>query len=353
MGSEKVLYMIINPIHPYILDIYHMCALQKGLDGRTRWREKWMSDTLVKQTEKDIHKILLITFNPATDEYYPVRWATYRKHTEIGGIHRFDFILDDFVNINDTLSLAKDQVTSFSKYMKNKYQGFLGTKPDQRKAIFVGNDYTKVCSLIEEKSQALSEVQRWGNITQLLSGINEYSGKEFIKIVDFLTTSGESVSIVNGKYVLKDNTYYEIKVVQHIYESSAPITISQHEMKISCPPEHSDILKPIVSIVGKYDTFSFMIKTKDVKSNTNSYIDIDIDTGIKENTYDLQIPLQIEPAVRVSKIVSIGLAIVFAICLLFNGVWFNLPEQGLELLRILLIISTMSITDSRNLLITK
>lgn len=355
--DQKVLYMIIRPIKPYILDIFHVCALPNGFMWRTRWREKWLSDTVIQTELKAGKKILIVVYDEENDLYYPVRWAEFVAKYEVGKIYRFDFYVRDFISFESSSKYVNKQIKDFSDYFKDKNKHIVGPNVNvtDRKNVFITSDYSKIKNLTEKDGKTETEVEAWGNVTKKLAEIKEMEGKEFIKIVDFRTLNGKEVAIDKGRFILDSNQLYEIRILQHIYESSKLTDICKHEMVLQGPPEHVNILKKNATLVGKYDYISLKFKTLAMNKKENSYIEVCTDNSHLDtyNSYNIELPVCLNAVSKGKTIISLILAALFAFVLVFNPTVFNLSEEIVEIIRILLIVTTMSASDAVSIFASK
>lgn len=348
--EKNVMYMIIRPITPYILDIFHICAIPNGFGTRTRWREKWLSDTAKTMDIKKGSKILLVVYSEKDDLYYPVRWAEFKNVHNVGGIYRFDFIVEKFVQLNSINQYALEEIKEFSDYFKTKNKQYIGSKlsADDRKSVFINDDFKEINGYLKDKGY--EELTAWGNVTNNLSALDEMSNKEFIKIVDCRTLNGDVVEIENGKYNLNSNEFYELRVLQHVYESANPTGVSQHEIKLSCPKEHISILKQNAIIVGKYDHIALKFKTLSFTKEENSYIEVTTNNSDIYNRYSMELPCSINPISKRRTTVCLILSVVFALILVYGSITQKIPDTIIECLRIALIVSAMSASDAINYL---
>lgn len=350
--KNSVMYMIIRPIEPYILDVFHICAIPSGFEARTRWKKKWLSELAGNSKPEECENVLVIIHNQENDTYYPIEWGKFKKVEIVGGIYKFDFMVTDFIKLSSIDTYSDDQIKKFSDYFKIKNSTFIGKDLPiyERKNVIIGDDYNHIDTFFSKDNQ--DELESWGNVTKTLSKIKELENKEFIKIVDCRTLNGKAVLIEDGKYNLESNEIYELRILQHVYDSSQPMNVTQHKLNLNSPKEHINVLKPSAVIVGKYDYVELKFKTLSFNKRENSYLAINTDNSDIYNCYTIELPTLITPVSKLRTIICLVLSIVFAIILIWGSVTHCVSSTIIELLRIALIVTVMSSSDAIKYLIT-
>ena len=358
--DNAVIYMVINPIKPYISDVFHICSLPSGFEIRTRWREKWLSSSLKNYDSTNSGcRILLTVYDKSSDMYYPVRWGELKAIHNVGGIYRFDFTVKSFASINASgkaINYRMNTIKEFSNYFKDNNVDYIDSNAPilERRSCFLKYDYSSIVKYLGGNSEPESEVEAWGSVTECLSEIPEFRHKEFIKIVDCRKLDGTPVAVNNGKLNLASNKFYEIRVLQHIYGLVEPSELVQHEMTLDAPSDHITILKARANIVGKYDYISLKFKTNSLSKTESSYLIFSVNNAQSElNSYYVELPAVIKSNAEARSVVSLILSAVFAVLLITNPIHGYFSNTFIEILRILLVIATTSSKDAISYILAK
>lgn len=87
----------------------------------------------------------------------------------------------------------------------------------------------------------------------------------------------------------------------------------------------------------------------------NSYITLLVDNDAIDpyNSYDIELSTSIRPYPIIRSRISFILAVILAIVLIINPIWNIMPDGLIEVVRVLLIICSMSATDAVQFLVTR
>ena len=117
--NSDIMYMVVMPIEPYIIDVFKICALPNGFCTRTRYQDKWIDASMLGQLNIIAKtEILILTYDTINDLYFPIRWGKVEQIDSVGGICRIEFSVGRFVRMNNGDRDIKEVICDFSKQLK-------------------------------------------------------------------------------------------------------------------------------------------------------------------------------------------------------------------------------------------
>ena len=272
--AQDAFVFVIHDSVPYCYEINAILALPRGFRYRNRFATQWVEpnlrDTIANLQGKPV---LLVLRDQEENKLIPFRWATIALAERSGNMFYFEYLVQELILYPDDSAGIEAQIqqatAAFARY-HTWLPGTQGVGLDERQpSVFASR---AGASLPRAEIDSASE---WGATVNAVSTPQVYEGSEFLRVLGMRTLEGQDAQVQNESFVIKRDTVYQVRVLQNIPRPGTKRVVP-HEVELHSFSDHFIALKPTQRAVGKYDLLNFVIKTRDLRPNERSALEIPV-----------------------------------------------------------------------------
>jgi len=374
--EQSLVYIIINSIKPYAYEINNILALPKGFQYRVRYKQKWISDTLLKRiTKGDFDKkhlairperALLILRDFSSGYFIPLRYVNIISINKFSNVYYFRYSLDGLYRYPPLSENDKSEEHELKEFpilreiKKNIEKEIINQRgvrnipnKDLEYLVFSVNGAPSK----EPPSAEISDDESWGYILRFLRAIREpgpsledktrnedekyvFTDFDFIRLVSVYQEKENVINDPNrierkrGRLILFSDSLLKVNILQRTYTGRVgkgdSSVYTPRKIKIFGKPDIVEVIPVEKNITGKYEWFSFYLNIKTSHSKeVPAMLFLSIEHPFPFKSTYIEIPLIIKyRSYKVRILIQIVGILLFLsgiiLVLIGNGMWSKL-----------------------------
>lgn len=273
------LYVIPNTTAPYGYEFVNILCLPHGIKGRFRFSDKWVSEEFKANFKEYCGKrINILLRDKETAVFSPLRKAIVDDISKIGDTYYIQYTLKGFFEYDSKESVRKEQLEFYRKEFSNYHTDLRNNRPDtdMDPLVFGSNfEHDFVNKHFDALETTMKDLEVFQNIIDTIKGLSFFTAVTFTKIIQLRQANNSNiVPIVDGRYILKEETDYEFSIFQTAPTLSLKEVLTPNDIEIFSDAKYVSIIKGKQRAVGKYDIFNMLFRTNINTAGVNSFIDI-------------------------------------------------------------------------------
>ena len=260
------LYVIPNTTAPYGYEFVNILCLPHGIKGRFRFSDKWVSEEFKTNFKEYCGKrINILLRDKETAVFSPLRKAIVDDISKIGDTYYIQYTLKGFFEYDSKESVRKEQLECYRKEFSKYHTDLCNNRPDtdMNPLVFGSNfEHDFVNKHYDALETTMKDLEVFQNIIDTIKGLSFFTAVTFTKIIQLRQANNSNiVPIVDGRYILKEETDYEFSIFQTAPTLSLKEVLTPNDIEIFSDAKYVSIIKGKQRAVGKYDIFNMLFRT--------------------------------------------------------------------------------------------
>jgi hypothetical protein len=354
--DHLIVFVVVNSIKPYGLEVNNLLALPSGAPYRARFRTKWIVgiDDPWQISGRDGLVVLRVW---ETAKFIPLRRIRTAVVEPVGDTYYINYLVEDFPDFDSDQESRDRQLDRFNAAMTVEIADYPNTpNTDMQKLIFLGPDLAG--SIVDEHPKTVaSSSDRWGRVVGLLDAIELYRDLDFLHVLS-ITEGGRgdrAAEFVKGRAKLANDRPYSLEVFQRSHTGrSGDSSVSPRELELLADPDTVTLDRVRFAVLGKYERFRFTFRTTSSRRRRFGYLTVATNRHDGSLVPPIDIPVEVTTsrARVVSMLVSFVAFVVAAIVVLVYEAGHVFPDSdaGRATVIVAFMIMTLTAQDVRALL---